>query len=139
MSGPAYPVRPALREFIAALPEEAGLLPPWSQWFLRDPQRATLIGIDRLAHDDATFAAFEQMLPRMTKAWFEDTIELHPWDHVPAGYIQTSGIYGHAMAEAQKRGWPVMRLQGTHMHPTLAPDEMADAILRMSDLLTQTG
>lgn len=138
VSGPATPVRPGLRDFIAALPEEGGRLPPWSQWFIDDPQRATMIGIDRLARDPAAFAAFEQTLPRMTKVWFEATIDLRPWDHVPAGYIQTSDIYDHAMAEAERRHWPRLRLQGTHMHPTLAPDEMAKAILEMSDRLART-
>lgn len=136
-SGPASPVRPALHDFIATLPEENGRLLPWSQWFLADPQRAAVIGIDRLARDPAAFAAFEQTLPRMTKVWFAETIDLEPWSHIPACYIQISDIYDHAMAEAKARGWPVLRLQGTHMHPTLAPDEMAAAILKMSDALAE--
>jgi len=135
VSGPASPVRPALRAFIAALPDRDGKLPPWSQWFLNDPQRAAMIGIDLLARDPAAFAAFEQTLPRMTRAWFDETLDLRPWSHVPAGYLQTSDIYDHAMAEAARRSWPRMRLHGTHMHPTLAPGEMAEAILQMEALL----
>jgi hypothetical protein len=45
--------------------------------------------------------------------WFDDAIELANWDHIPAGFIQTSAIYDHAAAEAQRRGWPVTNLQGT--------------------------
>jgi hypothetical protein len=85
-----------------------------------------------LASDPVAFAQFENGLPKMRLDWFDDTIELASWDHLPAGYIQTSEIYDHATLEAQRRGWPVIRLQGTHLHPTLRPVETADAIVSMS-------
>ena len=75
----------------------------------------------------------------MHVGWFEDTINLANWDHVRAGFIQTSPIYDHAFAEAQRRGWPVTRLQGTHLHPTLQPAETADAIISMSRQLARSG
>jgi hypothetical protein len=130
--GAASPVRPALREFIRSLAEADGSLPVWSKWFSRDAQRSAVVGLDILARDPAAFAQFENGLPKMQVDWFDDTIELARWDHVPAGFIQTSKIYDHAAAEAQRRGWPVTRLQGTHLHPTLCPAETADAIVSMS-------
>jgi Alpha/beta hydrolase family len=130
--GAAAPVRPALRDFIRSLAEADAPLPIWSKWFTGDPQRASLVGIDTLAGDPVAFAQFENGLPKMQVDWFDDTIELASWDHVPAGFIQTSRIYDHAAAEAQRRGWPVTRLQGTHLHPTLRPAETAEAILSMS-------
>ncbi len=92
----------------------------------------SLVGLDVLARDPAAFTHFESELPRMHVEWFDDTIALESWDHIPAGYIQTSAIYDHAATEAERRGWPVTRLQGTHLHPTLRPEETADAILAMS-------
>jgi hypothetical protein len=130
--GTASPVRPALREFIQSLAEAGGALPIWSRWFVNDAQRASLIGLDVLAGNPSTFAQFEKGLPKLQVDWFDDTIELANWDHVPAGFIQTSKIYDHATAEAQRRGWPVMRLQGTHLDPTLRPAETAEAILSMT-------
>ena len=47
--------------------------------------------------------------------WVDDAIELADWDHIPAGFIQTSAIYDHATVEAQRRGWPVTNLHGTHL------------------------
>jgi hypothetical protein len=130
--GPASPVRPALRDYIQSLAEANGSLPVWSKWFSGDPQRTSLVGLDILARDPAAFAEFERELPKMHVDWFDDTIDLASWDQIPAGLIQTSGIYDHAAAEARRRGWPVTRLHGTHLHPTLCPAETAEAILTMS-------
>jgi pimeloyl-ACP methyl ester carboxylesterase len=130
--GAASPVRPALREFIRSLADATGTLPVWSKWHSGNAQRSSVIGLDLLAADPTAFAQFENGLPKMRVDWFDDSIELASWDHVPAGYIQTSNIYDHAMLEAQRRGWPVARLHGTHLDPTLRPAETAKAILSMS-------
>lgn len=130
--GPAFPVRPALHDFVKSLAGPDGMLPVWSKWFAGDKARASLVGIDVLARDTAAFAQLEDGLPRMHIGWFDEAIELADWDRVPAGYIQTSAIYDHATAEAQRRGWPVANLHGTHLHPTLQPEETANAILAMS-------
>lgn len=132
LQGAAAPVRPALLAFIGGLAEEGGTLPPWSSWFADDPDRARLVGIDILQRDPIAFARFEQGLPRLHAEWFSDTIALRRWDHVPASYIQASPIYDHASAEAERRGWPVARLHGTHLDPTLRPSEMSAAIASMT-------
>ena len=138
-SGAAFPVRPALLDFIKGLAEPDGMLPIWSKWFENDRARAALVGIDALARDAAAFAQFEAGLPRMHVSWFDEAIELADWSHIPAGYIQTSAIYDHATAEAQRRGWPVANLHGTHLHPSLQPAETADAVLAMSRQLVSGG
>lgn len=130
--GAAFPVRPALHDFIKGLAAADGMLPIWSKWFAADKGRASLVGIDVLARDATAFARFEDGLPRMHIGWFDEAIELAEWDHIPAGFIQTSAIYDHATAEAQRRGWPAVNLHGTHLHPTLQPEETANAILAMS-------
>jgi hypothetical protein len=127
-SGLAPPVRPALRNFIAGLADENGLLPPWSQWWVNDISRAELVGVDVLRRDPQAFRSFEMDLPRMTLGWFDDAIDLAPWEHIPAGYVKLSPIYDHAADEASRRNWPVRQLQGTHLDPTLRPDETAAAI-----------
>ena len=88
----------------------------------------SLLALTPLPFDPRSFESFEMGLPRMTLNWFDDAIDLAPWDHVPAGYIQLSAIYDHAAEEALRRAWPVRRMQGTHLHPTLQPDETAAAI-----------
>lgn len=126
--GPAPPVRPTLHDFIRTLAAPDGSLPVWSRWFVDDPARAALVGIDRLARDPAALAALEAGLPRLSLAWFDDALALDGWDQVPAGYLQCSPLYDHAAAKARRRGWPVIVLDGAHLHPTLAPDETAQAL-----------
>jgi hypothetical protein len=135
LRGAAFPVRPALHGFIKSLAEPDGMLPVWSKWFAGDKERAALVGIDVLARDAAALARLEDGLPRMHIGWFDEAIELADWDHIPAGFIQTSAIYDHATAEALRRGWPVANLRGTHLHPVLQPEETAHAILAMSHQL----
>ena len=132
--GAASPVRPALHDFIKSLAEADGILPIWSKW-LGDPRRASLVGLDILASDPIAFAEFESGLPRFSVDWFDDTIDLADWDCVPAGFIQTSAIHDHSAVEARRRGWPVTRLDGTHLHPTLNPVETAGALIAMSHQL----
>jgi hypothetical protein len=137
--GAASPVRPALRDFIKSLAGPDGTLPIWSRWS-GDARRASLVGLDILESDPIAFAEFESGLPRLTVDWFDDTIELANWERVPAGFIQTSPIYDHSATEAHRRGWPVTRLQGTHLHPTLHPAETAGAIIAMShQLVSRVG
>jgi hypothetical protein len=137
--GFAPPVRPAFRDFIESLAAGQGILPIWSRWFSDDAQREALLGLDRLASNPAAFAEFENELLRFSVDWFDDTFELANWDQVPAGFIQTCAIYDYAAEEAQQRGWPVTKLQGTHMHPMLEPAETARAIISMIHQLTSAA
>jgi hypothetical protein len=130
--GPASPVRPALLDFIRSIAASDGTLPIWSRWFAGDIRRTSLVGLDLLARDPVAFAEFERELPKLSVDWFDDTIELADWDHVPAGFIQCSPIYDHAILEAQRRGWPVARLEGTHLHPMLEPAETMLALVSLS-------
>lgn len=91
--------------------------------------------IDDYARDAGAFARFEREQPRVDAAWFDDALDLAPWAHIPAGYIQTSSFYDHAAEDAERRGWPVARIKGTHLHPTLNPGETAGAIVTVSGKL----
>ena len=136
--GPAYPVRPEFRAFIHGLRRTDGSLPRWSEWFDGDEYRATLVGIDTLKKDSTAFDQFKSGLPRMNIDWFDEKIDLARWDHIPSGYIQTSKIYDHASAEAHRRGWPVVNTGGTHLDPTLRPDQTANAIVSIARSLEAT-
>jgi pimeloyl-ACP methyl ester carboxylesterase len=124
-SGPIAPGSDRFRKFVAGVADPDGRLPRWSDW---GHPRRHLIGIDELAEDTDAFATFEKDQPRVSLAWFDDVIDLVPWTHIPSGFIQTSALFDHAADEAGRRGWPVMRIEGTHLHPTLQPDETAAAI-----------
>jgi hypothetical protein len=137
--GSASPVRPALRDFIRSIASSDGTLPIWSRWFAGDIRRTCLVGLDLLARDPVAFAEFERGLPRLSVDWFDDVIELAGWDHLPAGFIQCSPIYDHATLEAHRRGWPSLRLEGTHLHPMLEPVETMLAIVCLSRRLDRAS
>jgi pimeloyl-ACP methyl ester carboxylesterase len=126
-SGPVAPGSDSFRELVAGLADRGGRLPPWSEWRL-DHHRRSLLGIDELARDADAFATFEKDQPRVSRTWFDDRIDLAPWTHIASGFIRTSAFFDHAADEAARRGWPVVRITGTHLHPTLQPDETAAAI-----------
>lgn len=127
VSGEVVPGRESFRKFLLSFADADGRLPRWSDWLKGRPQSAA-IGIDDYARDAEAFARFEQEQPRVDAAWFDDALDLAPWAHIPAGYIQTSSFYDHAAEDAERRGWPVVRIKGTHLHPTLKPNETAAAI-----------
>lgn len=125
-SGPVPPGSDSFRAFIAGLADRDGYLPPWSDWY--DQRRSSLVGIEQLAQYPDLLATLRKDQPRVTRRWFDDRIDLAPWSHIPSGFIQTSVFFDHAADEAQRRGWPALRIKGTHLHPTLQPDETAAAI-----------
>ncbi len=135
IEGIAYPVRPDLRAFIENLAGPDGYLPLWSKWFEGDAHRASMVGIDVLRNDSEAFAQFESGLPKMHVDWFDEGADLAKWDHIPAGYIQTSKLYDHAAGEARRRDWPVINTKGTHLDPTLRPAETARAIAEITRIL----
>ena len=137
--GAAVPVRPPFTTSSRALSNPTACFRSGRRWFARDTRRMSLVGLDILARDAVALAGFESGLPRMHVGWFDDAIELANWEHIPAGFIQTSAIYDHAAIEAERRGWPVTNLHGTHLHPTLHPAETANAILSMSRQLVSGG
>jgi len=136
--GPVPPGRESFRAFVLGLAVDDGILPRWSDWWHDHPRRS-FTGIDELARDANTFASFEKDQPRVRTSWFDDAIDLAPWAHHPVGYIQTSGFYDHAAEGAEARGWPLLRLKGTHLHPTLQPDETARAIAAIACKLAGRG
>jgi hypothetical protein len=118
--GAASPVRPTLREFIRSLADVTGTLPIWSKWYSGDAHRTSLVGLDILASDPVAFARFENGLPKMRVDWFDDTIELARWDHIPAGYIQTSEIFDHATLESAAT-WLASCETARHASPSYSP------------------
>jgi alpha/beta hydrolase family protein len=129
-TGRVTPGSERLRRRVDALDDSDGRLPLWSDWFITDEERAA-IGISALRADPKAWDTFKRDQPRMTRDWFRDEIDLLSWSDVAAGYVQLSGFFDRSAEEAEKRGWPVVRLKGTHLHPTLEPEETADAILQV--------
>jgi hypothetical protein len=129
-AGRVAPGSERVRRRVEALDDREGRLPPWSDWFTTDEERA-IIGISALRANEKAWEEFKRDQPRMPRDWFNDEVDLSPWGHVAAGYVQLCKYFDRSAEEAEKRGWPVVRLKGTHLHPVINPQETAEAILRI--------
>jgi Alpha/beta hydrolase family len=129
--GGESPVVPAaFREFLAGLADERGTLPPWPAWWDDAAMR-------ELIPDDDVRAAVAAEAPALPLAYFDERIPSPVgWDDVPCGYLQLSDAYADAAATAGDRDWPVESIEGAqHMHPVVAPGEVADTMLRLAGRL----
>lgn len=55
------------------------------------------------------------------------------WPDASCGYLQLSAGYSESAREAERRGWPLRRMDGMHFRPITNPDEVSH---EMVDLLT---
>jgi pimeloyl-ACP methyl ester carboxylesterase len=135
--GAVAPATAQMRALLDSMARADGSLPPWSHWWPQSGPMASAVGVSALAMQPQRIADFTRELPRFNLSWFDDTIDLAPWRHVPTGYIQTWSLCARSANEAERLGWPLMRIRGTHLHPMLRPDETAAAIIRVCDALAQ--
>jgi hypothetical protein len=126
-SGEVLPVPERLFPLLDSLADQRGMLPPWSQWWVGSPLQDA-VGIGLLAKQPKLAVEVQRGLPVMHRSWFNETASLGPWRHIASAYIQLSSLYGASAREAEQLGWPVIRLQGTHLHPVLEPQQTAEAI-----------
>jgi hypothetical protein len=85
----------------------AGSLPPWPQWW---PPGA----LERLIPDAAQREALTAGLEPIPADYFEEPAPRSELSG-PAAYIRLSGSYEEDASEAERRGWPVMRLPLHHL------------------------
>jgi hypothetical protein len=116
-----------LRSFVAGLPTEDGLLPPWSQWW-GDAAMAELVP------DPAARAAVAAGQPRLSPEFWAEPVPVPAgWPGDRAGYLRLSPAYVAEETEAARRGWPVRTIEGTHLDPVVRPDEVVAAVLEVAD------
>ncbi len=119
------------RSFIGHLRALAvdGTLPPWSTWWGEGAMRD-------LVPDDELRALLEREMPSLRLSYFEQAIPSPPgWDSVPCAYLLLSDAYEEAATEARERGWRIDEITGAqHLHIAVAPEAVADALIRLSDL-----
>jgi hypothetical protein len=105
---------------------EDGLLPPWSEWF-GPGVMASLIPNAR------TRELIESELPRVPIDYLSGLVPpVDIWPAVHNGYVLLSDGYVADAEEAQRRGWPVVELLGSHLDVVAKPFEVAAAIIQAS-------
>jgi hypothetical protein len=133
----SHPVAPAhLVAQLTELADEHGLLPPWSTWF---PDEAVLA----LGLDAGQLAELRRVEPRIPLEYLTGTVEVeHAWARsIPGAYVSfgDSDAYANERRVAASLGWRVRALGGGHLHPLVAPEEVAAVIDDELDELTPRG
>jgi len=108
---------------LATLADDRGLLPPWSTWF---PDAA----IAGLGLDAAQLARLRAAEPRVPYSFLAGTFQVsHDWARsTPGAYVAFGDGYAAERRLAASLGWRVRVLEGGHLHPLVAPVEVAAAI-----------
>lgn len=126
-SGATPVVAEELLPFLRDLADEAGLLPHWLAW-QDGPEAAPTLP------DAGGRQVVAEERPRPPLAYYEQRIPAPArWDRVACGYLLFSQPYEDAAREAGRRGWPVDRLPGGHLHQLVAPGQVADWLIRAAE------
>lgn len=100
-----------------------GQLPRWQRWFDPDP-------LAELVTDAELRAEIADEAPEVPIAFLKEPRPDLEWTG-PAGYVALSEPYADAADAAQALGWPVRRLDTTHLAPATDPDSVAIAVLEV--------
>jgi hypothetical protein len=120
----------ALYELLRRRADQAGVLPPWTQWW--DDADVAALFPDRQSR-----SAVEAEQPRVPLSYFEQRVEVPSgWTDLPAAYLAFGDTYAEEILRAQTYGWPVTRLGGLHLHMLVEPDSVATTV---ADLLSELG
>lgn len=102
-----------------------GYLAPWNTWFGPDP-------LPGLIPDAEARTAFVRDLPRVPFAFLEAASpDKSEWERLPAAYVQLSRGYDKESAEAERRGWTVVRAKLHHLAITSDPAKVAELLLAL--------
>jgi hypothetical protein len=128
-SGATPVVPPELLDVLRGLSDDAGLLPPWTQWWDEDD-------VAPLFPDADTRRAVTAEEPRLPLAYYDRAVPAPAgWDAVPCGYLFFGPPYDGLAFEAAERGWPVRQVPGLHLHQLVDPDGVTDALLDLAGQL----
>ncbi|PZG08958.1 alpha/beta hydrolase [Nonomuraea aridisoli] len=122
-------VRTAEEAFLPFLHDLAGpdgVLPRWTDWWDEEDVVAML-------PDPAERVRVAAEQPRLPLDYYTQPIPVPAgWDEVRCSCLWYSRPYDKAAEEAARRGWPVTRLPGEHLHQLVSPDDVAAALLKLS-------
>lgn len=125
--GRTTPVAPP--ELVAELADRAdedGLLPPWTQWW---PDAE----VDALFPDEAVRAGVVAGEPRVPASYLSSRVVTPPgWESVRGAYLAFGETYALEVDLAREWEWPVVGLDGGHLHMLVDPDGVAGAIAELA-------
>jgi hypothetical protein len=117
---------PELVEELADRVDEDGLLPPWTRWW---PDAE----VDALFPDETVRASVVAGEPRVPASYVSSRVVTPPgWESVRGAYLAFGETYALEVDLAQEWKWPVVGLEGGHLHMLVDPDGVAGAIAQLA-------
>ena len=124
-SGPTRTASPGMRDQLATLAGDDGLLPPWTEWW-SDSELAGLFP------DPVTRAEVVAEQPRLPLAYFDAVVPTPPWTGLRCGYLAFGTTYGGEVGRARDAGWRVATLPGRHLHMLVDPVAVAAEVVALT-------
>lgn len=115
---------PAFLDFLRALADDRGVLPPWTQWW------DDVAGLfpDRTARDTV-----EREQQRLPLTYFTSRVPVPTgWTRHRASYLAFGETYGAERERAERLGWPTSTIAGGHLHALHDPATVGRAVLDLS-------
>ena len=124
-SGTQQLAPPELLASLESLVDDDGLLPPWTEWFQSRQ-------LDALFPNASTRFHIEAQQPQLPLAFLDAELSVEDgWDRTPASYLAFGATYASDLDRARALGWPVLQLDGLHLHMLVDPGGVADAIIQL--------
>ncbi|WP_211212799.1 alpha/beta hydrolase [Nonomuraea coxensis] len=112
--------------FLRGLAGPDGVLPRWTDWWDEED-------VAPMLPDPAVRARVTAEQPRLPLAYYTQSVPVPAgWDEVRCSCLWFGPPYDGVAGEAARRGWPVTRLPGLHLHQLVEPEAVTDALLRSS-------
>jgi len=112
--------------FLRGLADQDGVLPRWTDWWHEDD-------VAPMLPDPVVRRTVTDEQPRLPLDYYLEQVPVPAgWDDLPCGYLLFSQAYEGQAAQARRRGWPVRRVAGEHLHQVVDPDGVARALLDLA-------
>ncbi|TDD04811.1 alpha/beta hydrolase [Nonomuraea deserti] len=112
--------------FLRDLAGPGGMLPRWTDWWDEEDVVALL-------PDPAVRVRVAAEQPRLPLDYYTQSLPVPAgWDDVRCSLLWYGPPYDTIAEEAARRGWPVTRLPGQHLHQVIDPEGVTDALLKLS-------
>jgi hypothetical protein len=116
----------AFLPFLHDLAGPEGVLPRWTDWWDEEDVVAML-------PDPAVRIRVAAEQPRLPLDYYTQPIPVPAgWDTVRCSFLWYGPPYDAVAEEAARRGWPVTRVPGMHLHQIVDPEGVTDALLKLS-------
>ncbi|SEG85439.1 hypothetical protein SAMN05444920_105533 [Nonomuraea solani] len=116
----------AFLPFLHDLAGPDGVLPRWTDWWDEEDVVAML-------PDPAVRIRVAAEQPRLPLNYYTQAVPVPAgWDSVRCSFLCFGESYEKVAEEAHRRGWPVTRVDGLHLHQLVDPEGVTDALLKLS-------